>query len=213
MMNSFILTLSEKHFICPSILNDSFAGYSNVGCRPLASTQACALTGNQTCDPKGLQSCAQSTGPHQPGPTSEILGPKNKQPHIPNLHTVKQSGAMFGLLKGPEQEGWFRQKALTLFFSQKTGRLLSPGTLRVFKAFSQFFLRIFFFSCIFLLKNCSHSLSSSSVMIQARARSVQAMATLSVASAYLLATFIASSKGWREFYREACPTGGSTALV
>ena len=26
MMNSFNLTLSEKHFICPSILNDSFAG-------------------------------------------------------------------------------------------------------------------------------------------------------------------------------------------
>ena len=29
-MNSFNLTLSEKHFICPSILNDSFAGYSNL---------------------------------------------------------------------------------------------------------------------------------------------------------------------------------------
>ena len=26
MMNSFNLTLSEKHFIFPSILNDSFAG-------------------------------------------------------------------------------------------------------------------------------------------------------------------------------------------
>ena len=34
-MNSFKLTLSEKHFICPSILNDSFAGYSNLGCRSL----------------------------------------------------------------------------------------------------------------------------------------------------------------------------------
>ena len=34
-MNSFNLTLSEKHFICPSILNDSFAGYSNLGCRSL----------------------------------------------------------------------------------------------------------------------------------------------------------------------------------
>ena len=33
MMNS--LNLSEKCFICPSILNDSFAGYSNLGCRPL----------------------------------------------------------------------------------------------------------------------------------------------------------------------------------
>ena len=35
MMNSFNLTLSEKHFICPSILNDSFAGQSNLGCRAL----------------------------------------------------------------------------------------------------------------------------------------------------------------------------------
>ena len=35
MMNSFNLTLSGKHFICPSILNDSFAGYSNLGCRSL----------------------------------------------------------------------------------------------------------------------------------------------------------------------------------
>ena len=35
MMNSFNLTLSGKHFICPSILNDSFAGYSNLGCKPL----------------------------------------------------------------------------------------------------------------------------------------------------------------------------------
>ena len=34
-MNSFNLTLSEKHFICPFILNDSFAEYSNLGCRPL----------------------------------------------------------------------------------------------------------------------------------------------------------------------------------
>ena len=35
MMNSFNLTLSGKHFICSSILNDSFAGYSNLGCRSL----------------------------------------------------------------------------------------------------------------------------------------------------------------------------------
>ena len=35
-MNSFNLTLSEKHVICPSILNDSFAGQSNLGCRSLA---------------------------------------------------------------------------------------------------------------------------------------------------------------------------------
>ena len=34
-MNSFNLTLSGKHFICPSILNDSFAGESNLGCRSL----------------------------------------------------------------------------------------------------------------------------------------------------------------------------------
>ena len=34
-MNSFNLTLSGKHFICPSILNDSFAGYSNLGYRSL----------------------------------------------------------------------------------------------------------------------------------------------------------------------------------
>ena len=35
MMNSFSFTLSGKHFICPSILNDSFAGKSNLGCRSL----------------------------------------------------------------------------------------------------------------------------------------------------------------------------------
>ena len=35
MMKSFNLTLSGKHFICPSILNNSFAGYSNLGCRSL----------------------------------------------------------------------------------------------------------------------------------------------------------------------------------
>ena len=35
MMNCFNLTLPGKHFICPSILNDSFAGYSNLGCRSL----------------------------------------------------------------------------------------------------------------------------------------------------------------------------------
>ena len=34
-MNSFNLILSEKHFICPSIQNDSFAGQSNLGCRSL----------------------------------------------------------------------------------------------------------------------------------------------------------------------------------
>ena len=36
MMNSFNFTFSGKHFICPSILNDSFAGQSNLGCRSLS---------------------------------------------------------------------------------------------------------------------------------------------------------------------------------
>ena len=35
MMNSFNLTLSGKHFICPSILNDSYAGQSNLGWKSL----------------------------------------------------------------------------------------------------------------------------------------------------------------------------------
>ena len=35
MMNSLNFTLSEKHFIFLSIVNDSFAGYSNLGCRSL----------------------------------------------------------------------------------------------------------------------------------------------------------------------------------
>ena len=34
-MNFLNLTLSEKHFICPSILNESFPGESNLGCRSL----------------------------------------------------------------------------------------------------------------------------------------------------------------------------------
>ena len=34
-MNSFNLILAGKHFVCPSILNDGFAGYSNLGCRSL----------------------------------------------------------------------------------------------------------------------------------------------------------------------------------
>ena len=34
-MNSFNFFLSGKLFICPLILNDSFAGQSNLGCRPL----------------------------------------------------------------------------------------------------------------------------------------------------------------------------------
>ena len=35
MTYSFSFTFSGKHFICPSILNDSFAGWSNLGCRSL----------------------------------------------------------------------------------------------------------------------------------------------------------------------------------
>ena len=35
MINSFSFTVSGKHFICPSILNDSFAEQSNLGCRSL----------------------------------------------------------------------------------------------------------------------------------------------------------------------------------
>ena len=35
MMNSFSFILSGKHFICPSFLNNSFAGQSNLGCRSL----------------------------------------------------------------------------------------------------------------------------------------------------------------------------------
>ena len=34
-MNSFNLTFPEEHFICPSILNDSFAEQSNLRCRSL----------------------------------------------------------------------------------------------------------------------------------------------------------------------------------
>ena len=38
MKNSFNFTLPKKHFIFPSILNDSFAGQSNLGCRSLLLT-------------------------------------------------------------------------------------------------------------------------------------------------------------------------------
>ena len=46
MMNSFNLTLSEKHFICPPILNESFAGQNNLGCRSLPF-----MTWNTSCQP------------------------------------------------------------------------------------------------------------------------------------------------------------------
>ena len=35
MINFFGFTLSGKHFICPTVLNDSFAGESNLDCRSL----------------------------------------------------------------------------------------------------------------------------------------------------------------------------------
>ena len=46
MINLFNLALSGKHFICPSILNDSFAGQSNPGCRSLPF-----MTLNISCQP------------------------------------------------------------------------------------------------------------------------------------------------------------------
>ena len=45
-MKFFNLSLSEKHFIFPSILNDSYAGYSNLGCRSLPF-----MTWNTSCQP------------------------------------------------------------------------------------------------------------------------------------------------------------------
>ena len=45
-MNSFSFTLSGKHFICPSILNDSYAGQSNLGFRSLIF-----ITLNISCQP------------------------------------------------------------------------------------------------------------------------------------------------------------------
>ena len=45
-MNYFNLTLYERHFICPSIRNDSFPGLSNLGCRSLLF-----ITLNTSCQP------------------------------------------------------------------------------------------------------------------------------------------------------------------
>ena len=53
MMNSFNLTLSGKHFLSPSILNDSFAGYGNLGYRPLPF-----MTWNTSC--QSLLACKVS---------------------------------------------------------------------------------------------------------------------------------------------------------
>ena len=59
MMDSFKLTLSGEHFICPSILNDNFAGQSNLGCGPLLfitlntscqSLLACNVTFEKSAD-------------------------------------------------------------------------------------------------------------------------------------------------------------------
>ena len=58
-MNSFSFTLSGKHFIYPSILNDSFAGQSNLGCRSLIfitlniscqSLLACKVSSEKSAD-------------------------------------------------------------------------------------------------------------------------------------------------------------------
>ena len=46
MMNSFNLTLSGKYFVYPSILNESFAGQGNLGCRFLPF-----MTSNSACQP------------------------------------------------------------------------------------------------------------------------------------------------------------------
>ena len=43
-MNSFMFNLPGKHFICPCILNDSFAEQSNLGCMSLLS-----ITLNTSC--------------------------------------------------------------------------------------------------------------------------------------------------------------------
>ena len=45
-MNSFSFNSSGQYFICPSILNDSFAGQSNLGSRPLPF-----MTWNTSCQP------------------------------------------------------------------------------------------------------------------------------------------------------------------
>ena len=45
-MNSFNLTLSGKHFIFPSILNESFAGQTSLECRSLPF-----MTWNTSCQP------------------------------------------------------------------------------------------------------------------------------------------------------------------
>ena len=57
MMNSFNLALTGKHFICPPILNDSFAGYSNLGCRSLPF-----MTSNTSFQP--LLACKLSKPDH-----------------------------------------------------------------------------------------------------------------------------------------------------
>ena len=56
-MNSFNLTLPGKHFICPSILNDSFAGESNLEYRSLPF-----MTSNTSFKPllAGKVSCDKS---------------------------------------------------------------------------------------------------------------------------------------------------------
>ena len=67
MMNSFNLTLSEKHFIFPSILNDSFAGYSNLGCRSLRLILGNVIMMCLVCSSLGLASLGLSELPRRPG--------------------------------------------------------------------------------------------------------------------------------------------------
>ena len=54
-MDSFSVTLSGKQFICPLILNDSFAGQSSLGCRSLLF-----MTLNISC--QSLLACKVSVG-------------------------------------------------------------------------------------------------------------------------------------------------------
>ena len=53
MLNSFSFFSSRKIFICPSILNDRFAGQSNLGCRSLLF-----ITSNTSC--QSLLACKVS---------------------------------------------------------------------------------------------------------------------------------------------------------
>ena len=66
-MNFFNLTLSEKHFIFPSILSDSFAGYSNLGCRSLRLILSNVIWCALVCSSLGPASLGLSEVPGLPG--------------------------------------------------------------------------------------------------------------------------------------------------